>query len=91
MKAKTKPYISYFQRVITLGVMNCAKNAKEARKIAKDRLSCSDTFLTDLNYCAFDETPFKHSLTEEWKTKMKIRKEPEFVEESLKLSPNKYV
>ena len=52
--------------------MNCAKNAKEARKIAKDRLSSSDSFLTDLNYCALDETPFKHSLTEEWKTKMKI-------------------
>lgn len=55
-----KTYISYFQSVTTLGIMNSARNEKEAAAKAKDRMENGSC----LSYCAFEQTPFKHTLTE---------------------------
>ena len=57
-----KPYVSFFQSVITVGILNCTKTKADASKQAKEQLRNS----TDLNYCVFEQTPFAYSMTEAW-------------------------
>ena len=60
-------YITYFQSVTTIGVMNCAKSLEEAEVLAKEKLKVSD-----LNYCHFEQTPLELSDTEEWNPEFEI-------------------
>jgi hypothetical protein len=60
-------YVSYFQSVITVGVMTSAHNVKEAKEKAKKKLIDKQ-----LNYCFFDQTPFK--LTETEKCNVELQK-----------------
>ena len=64
-------YISYFQSVITIGVLSEGKNAEEASLKAEKKLLSKD----GVNHCVFEQTDFKLSETEVW--------EPEFETEEV--------
>jgi len=64
-------YISYFQSVITIGILNVADTEQEASKQAFKKLTNKD----GVNHCFFDQTNFELEKTEEWK--------PEFSSEAL--------
>jgi len=66
-EGKYNKYISYFQSVMTIGIMTCGKTLEEAEKAAKEKLKVSD-----LNYCHFEQTPLEHSDTEEWNPEFEI-------------------
>jgi len=55
-------YISYFQSVTTIGIINRARTAKEAETKARSKLSRSDFMCGVLG-----QTPFEPYATEEWK------------------------
>jgi len=57
-----KKYISYFQSVITIGVLSEGENTIEASSNANKKLLSKD----GVNYCVFDQTDFKLSEIEEW-------------------------
>ena len=57
-----KKYISYFQSVITIGILSNGENASEAASEASKKLLSKD----GVNHCVFDQTNFKLSETEEW-------------------------
>lgn len=57
-----KKYISYFQKVVTIGVMTYAKNVKEAEKKAWVKFKDSE----GLTYCLYEESKFELSDTDEW-------------------------
>jgi hypothetical protein len=62
-----KKYISYFQRVTTIGILTCAKSHDEAMEQAKEKLR-----VDDLNYCHFDQTEMELSDTIEWNPDFEI-------------------
>jgi len=64
-------YISYFQSVITIGILNVAEIEQEASKRAFEKLTNKD----GVNHCFFDQTNFELEKTEQWK--------PEFSSEAL--------
>jgi len=69
MKAKEnseKEYVSYFQSVITVGILTTAKSIKEAEEEARKRL-----LEKQLNYCFFEQTPFELSDTEVCKAELR--------------------
>jgi hypothetical protein len=57
-----KKYVSYFQKVTTIGILTCGKDYDEAMDEAK--LIIKDT--SSPNRCFYDETGFDYSDTEEW-------------------------
>ena len=57
-----KHYVTYFQSVMTIGVLTQSRNKKEALEIARKRLKDKD-----LNYCFFEQTELEPSYTEESK------------------------
>jgi len=57
-----KRYISYFQSVITIGLLNVASSPENAAEKAKKRLTDEN----GVNHCFFDQTQFDLSETEEW-------------------------
>jgi len=67
METKSR-YISYFQSVITVGILTNAKNKEEAEKLAKDKMSNKD----GVNYCAFEQTDFEPTHTEEWNPEFEL-------------------
>lgn len=62
-------YISYFQSVLTIGIMNNAKNEEEAEHKAKIKLKNKD----GVNYCAFDQTDFELTDTEIWEPEIESK------------------
>ena len=58
-------YVTYFQSVMTIGVLTHARNKKEAESIAKKRLKDKE-----LSYCCFDQTDLDLSYTEESKVSL---------------------
>ena len=61
--SKEKNFISYFQSVITIGIMSTGSNSKEAAKKAKEKMLDHE----GVNHCFFDQTDFTLSSTEQWK------------------------
>ena len=59
---KEHRYISYFQSVLSIGVMTYAKNSEKAASKAKLKLKDKG----GVNYCVFDQTDFELSNTEKW-------------------------
>ena len=55
-------YISYFQSVLTIGIMSDAKNENEADRKAKLKLKDK----SGVNYCVFNQTDFELTDTERW-------------------------
>jgi hypothetical protein len=58
----SKKHISYFQSVITLGILSEGETREEASKRAEEKLKNPD----GVNYCFFDQTPFEVVATEGW-------------------------
>lgn len=63
-----KKYISYFQSVITIGILSNGENASEAASKASKKLLSKD----GVNHCVFDQTNFKLSETEEWNPEFEV-------------------
>jgi len=61
-KSEDGCYISYFQSVLTIGIMTRAKDYDEAEKKASIKMMDK----SGVNYCVFEQTPFELSDTEEW-------------------------
>lgn len=61
-KSEDRRFISYFQSVMTIGIMSRAKSVQEAEKKAQVKMKNKD----GVNYCVFDQTPFELTGTEEW-------------------------
>lgn len=61
MRKDYKNFISYFQSVTTIGIVNRCKSAEEAEKKANMKLKKSD-FMCGV----MGRTPFELSATEEW-------------------------
>ena len=55
-------HISYFQSVITLGILSHGETSEEASKKAKEKMKDSE----GVNYCFFEQTPFESVATEKW-------------------------
>jgi len=59
----SKRFITYFQSVLTIGIMNRAENEEEASSLAGEALRGEE----NLNYCYFDQTNFEQAgKSEEW-------------------------
>lgn len=61
-----KKYVSYFQSVITVGVMKEARNKKEAEAKAKKEINHKDMLEEGFCHCSFSQTPFSLIDSEEW-------------------------
>jgi len=61
-KTEDTNYITYFQSVITMGVLNRATSKESAIKKATASLFNKD----GINHCLFDQTDFEFAATEEW-------------------------
>jgi len=68
MSVKEKKYISYFQSVITIGIMSNGVNSREAGEKAKDKLLNPD----GVNHCYFEQTDFNLSSVEQWKPEISL-------------------
>jgi hypothetical protein len=55
-------YITYFQSVLTLGLVTRGDNEEEAEHEAEKRRRSNDV----LNYCFFEQTPYEATSTEKW-------------------------
>ena len=66
----SKQYISYFQSVITLGIVTDGENAEEASHRATIKMKESDC----VNHCFFDQTSFESVATEEWRPEIEAEK-----------------
>jgi hypothetical protein len=55
-------YISYFQSVLTIGIMNDAVGYEDAEIKANEKLNDKN----NVNYCVFEQTPFELTDTEVW-------------------------
>ena len=69
---KKSQWISYFQSVLTIGVMTRASSISEAEILAKEKMKNKD----GVNYCLFEQTPFELTDTDHY--------EPEFEAEGTK-------
>lgn len=58
-----KGYISYFQSVMTVGILTESENELEAGDQAKKKLADKN----EVNHCYFGQTDFQLSGIEEWK------------------------
>jgi hypothetical protein len=56
-----KRYISYFQSVLTVGIISRGKNAEEAEKRANLIMQNKEN---GVNYCIFEQSPMERSHTE---------------------------
>jgi hypothetical protein len=63
---KDKNFISYFQSVITIGIMSKGTSARNAAKKAKGKLFDKN----GVNHCFFDQSEFKLSSVEQWKPEL---------------------
>jgi hypothetical protein len=68
---KENRYISFFQSVMTVGILSVGKDEKEASERAFKKLSDKE----GVNHCYFDQTGFELEKVESWN--------PEFGSESL--------
>jgi hypothetical protein len=66
-------YISYFQSVLTIGIMSNGKSMQEAEK--KSSIKIKDK--SGVNYCVFEQTPFELTDTEEWKPEFEPEETPD--------------
>jgi hypothetical protein len=57
-----KSYISYFQKVITIGVITSGESVEEATHLAELNVKDADT----VPHCCYNETKFELGSTEEW-------------------------
>ena len=64
--SKERDFVSYFQSVITIGVMSKGASSKDAAKKARDKLSNKN----GVNHCFFDQTDFALSSVEQWKNEL---------------------
>lgn len=55
-------YVSYFQSVITIGILSQADNEIDALNKAKEKINNSE----EVNHCFFDQTDFEPVATEAW-------------------------
>jgi len=62
MKKEYKKYVSYFQKVVTVGVLTCGKDHEEAEKEARAIMEGDNP----IERCFYDETSFELSDSEEW-------------------------
>jgi len=60
--------MSYFQKVITVGIVTCAKNEEEAEKLASAEITDGNT----VERCYYDEGKFQLSDTEVWNPDFEI-------------------
>ncbi len=83
---KDKRYVSYFQSVITVGVLNSAKTMREAEKKASKTINQKDILEEGICHCSFSQTPFSLVDSEEWIPEI----EPTVTEDGLgwKFNPN---
>lgn len=65
---EVKKFISYFQSVITIGVMSSGKDYKEAEKEAIKKFNGDK----GINYCHFDQTEFELTDSEEWNPELEV-------------------
>ena len=63
-----KKYMSYFQKVTTIGVITCGKNMKEAYEEAELTVNS----IRPVERCFYDETQFELTDTEEWNPDIEI-------------------
>jgi len=63
---KNKRYVSYFQSVITVGILNEARNKVKAMKQAKDEIARKDILEEGFCHCSFSQTPFTLMESQEW-------------------------
>ena len=73
---KEKNFISYFQSVITIGMMSTGTNSKEAAKKARLKFLNKE----GVDHCFFDQTDFTLSSVEEWKPGLESKATPEGIE-----------
>jgi hypothetical protein len=62
MNTGYKQYMSYFQKVTTVGILTCGQDHSEAEEEARLIMKNS----TPVERCFYDETPFELSDSEEW-------------------------
>jgi len=67
----SKQYISYFQSVITLGIVTDGENAEEASHRAAIKMKESDC----VNHCFFDQTNFELVGTDTWNPELEANPE----------------
>jgi hypothetical protein len=63
---KNKRYVSYFQSVITVGILNEAKNCRDAEEKAQKTIGQKDVLEDGFCHCSFSQTPFALVDSEEW-------------------------
>jgi len=68
---ETNQYISYFQSVMTIGILSVGKDKEEASNRALTKMLDKN----GVNHCFFDQTNFELESSEKWN--------PEFLSESL--------
>ena len=61
--SKEQKYISYFQSVITIGIMSSGINSQEAGDKARTKLLNHN----GVNHCFFEQTDFELAKVEKWK------------------------
>jgi len=66
-----KRHISYFQSIITLGILSNGETSSEAAENAALKLKNE----TGVDHCFFDQTPFEVVATEDWKPELEATKE----------------
>jgi len=80
--SKEKNYVSYFQSVITIGIMSKGIDNRDAGNKAKEKLLDKK----GINHCFFDQTDFDITSIEEWKPEIDSIAELEGV--SFKFNPD---
>ena len=80
-KVKDKNYITYFQSVITMGILNRAEN----KDVAIEKATASLTNKDNINHCLFEQTDFEFAAVEEWKAD-EIDSQEDTLSVNLKLS-----
>ena len=66
--SKEKKYISYFQSVITIGIMSNGSTQKEAGEKARSKL----LDVNGVNHCFFEQTDFDLTKVERWKPEINL-------------------
>ena len=69
----SKRYISYFQSVITLGVITSGDTEEQVIENAKNKLKDKE----GVNHCYFDQTPFEITAVEGWNPEFESEKSEE--------------
>ena len=73
VKHEQRKFISYFQSVITIGIMNDAEGYEDAEIKANKKINDKKA----INYCVFEQTPFELTDTEEWNPEFEMNTTPQ--------------